>query len=55
MNTFKDIATMSILAGLGLAVLANAGSASQIITSVSTAWFGLINTVSAGGRKLGTK
>jgi hypothetical protein len=54
MSTFKDVVTLSILAGLGLAVLANAGSASSIITSVSQAWFGLINTVSAGGRKLGT-
>lgn len=49
MSTAKDLITLSILVGFGLAVLANANNASKIVNSVSGAWFGLINTVSGTG------
>ena len=52
MNTAKDLITMSILVGFGLAILANAGNATKIIDSVSSAWFGLISTVSTGGKRM---
>jgi hypothetical protein len=45
MSNIKEIITLSVTAGLLLAILANADAATKIVDSVSSAWFGLINTV----------
>lgn len=45
MGNIREIITLSVTAGLILAILANADSATKIVDSVSSAWYGLINTV----------
>lgn len=46
MNNVRNIVTLSIAVGFGLAILTNADKAVKIIDSVSGAWFDLIRTVS---------
>lgn len=46
MNTAKDLITLSIMIGFGLAILMRPTAATAVINSVSTAWFNLIRTVS---------
>jgi hypothetical protein len=46
-RTLKDVITLSVLAGLGLAVLANPNGAVQLIQSVAGGWFSVVRT-SAG-------
>ncbi len=46
MDQLRSFVTIGILAGLSLAILANADKASKIVESVSEAFFGLIQTAS---------
>lgn len=46
MGDFRNIVTLTIVAGLALAVITNADSAVKIINSVSGAWNDLIKSVS---------
>lgn len=46
MTNIREIITLSVFAGIGVAVLLNADSAVKIVDSVSSAWLGLIRTVS---------
>lgn len=46
MNNVRDILTLAVMAGLGLAVLLNAGNATEIVRTVSESLLGLVRTVS---------
>jgi hypothetical protein len=46
MSNVREIISMSILAGLGLAVILNAGNAAKVVSALSTAWIGVIQAVS---------
>ena len=46
MGDFRNIVTLTIIAGLSLAVITNADSAVKIVNSVSDSWNELIRTVS---------
>lgn len=46
MNDVKGVITLSIMAGLGLAVILNADKVSTILSNVGTTWISLIRTVS---------
>lgn len=46
MSSVRDIITLTIFAGLGLAILTNASDAARIIGAVSEAWNSLIESVS---------
>jgi hypothetical protein len=45
MNDVRNLVTLTIFIGFGLAVLSRPDAAVRVITSVSNAWFGLIGAV----------
>lgn len=46
MSNVREIITLSVFAGLGLAIILNADKSANVVNAVSNAWLGLIRTVS---------
>lgn len=46
MKDAKDVLTLTIMLGFGLAIILNADQSTAVLRSISSAWFGLLRTVS---------